>query len=44
MAAEILLNRGHLVDILDKKGNSPLSIAASSNAVNSIRILVKYGA
>lgn len=40
---EMLLKKGHYVDFEDLDGNTPLDSAASSNATDSIKILMQWG-
>jgi ankyrin repeat protein len=43
-SVKMLLEYGHPVDLLDYEGNSALNSATSSNALDSMQILVAAGA
>ena len=40
--AELLIKNGAKIDVKDNDGNTPLMIAASTNGINSLKILLKY--
>ena len=41
-SAEILIEKGALLNVKDSEGNTPLMIAASTNGIRSMKVLMKY--
>jgi ankyrin repeat protein len=42
--AELLINAGHLLEVEDSEGYTPLMIAASTNGIKSLELLINSGA